>query len=394
MRLTLYRNGLFHGRVVDAESGAPVVQFTVHEGLVTPESSHSGDRFVNSEGRFQLKGLRRGEKTSRLSFTFIGDGYVPYTVEDIEILSEDKAPEYVVELSRGKNIDGYVVDAATHQAIEGATVRGGYRDTAELLWDHQFFRRIMVNVQEQLTDADGHFRITEDQPCTLLVEALGYGRVAVRPSDREDFVDLDGRVRIALSAEATLACTVLERGVPQSDARVALIRVAPEDLGRQRPEREWFGPSESASEREQGRFAWERLTAGTYLIELQRSASDDAGQHTTRVRRRVDVPSGSTVESTIGEDIGKLKLTGRILDAGGAPQTSAYIRLAPHFETRDSFVTYTKDDGKFRMIGLRAGTYDVQFYRWRQENRGVTHLQPIELTRDREIDFTADLPVE
>ncbi len=72
-----------------------------------------------------------------------------------------------------------------------------------------------------------------------------------------------------------------------------------------------------------------------------------------------------------------------------------HILLSPRFECRyHQFITYPGTDGRFQMIGLHPGKYDVYVYRWGDTNRRLVELEPIELQADRDIDFHAVVPPE
>jgi hypothetical protein len=380
--LSLLRWGLIRGRVLDRETGEPVQVFRIKlkkgTGYYDYARSDPGEFFNAPEGLFVLKKLDQG----RIEFLVEADGYIPRWIRDASAQPEERAPVQEVRITRGRWIEGTVVDAASGALLSGARVVFGAWE-GDLAWDEGAFGKI-VDRQEALTDVDGAFRVREGEPGTLFVRRPGYARLALPPAEWRKLLDASGRLRVALAQGATLSGVLFEDGRPSR--RGFLILYSPRS-GEAGGGREWMGNLERD---EQGRFSASDLPPGEYFLEHWR---ETPGKRTAglSIQRPLRLEAEKENVLEFGADLGSLAFQGRLLTAEGKALNQARLTLRPEFEWAYSELAATVDaehDGRFHFVGLRPGKYRVEA----SDRAGrKAALAPLELEADLERDLVAAL---
>jgi protocatechuate 3,4-dioxygenase beta subunit len=392
--LQILRWGQIRGRVLDRESGEPIQVFGIklskgvgsrHHVLQLDSSiqyayydyqrTDPGEFFNSPEGSFVLKKLDQGP----IEFEVEAEGYIPKWVSDAQAESEERAQVHEVRITRGRFIEGTVVDAESGAPLSEARIDFGAWEEGDLAWDEGAFRK-MVDRQEVTTGADGLFRVREGEPGTLFVRRSGYARLALPPRAWKRLLDASGRLRVALSAGVTLSGVLYEDGVPSKRGFLVLFsrRGAGGDESR-----EWIGNLDRDA---QGRFRAEDLAPGDYYLEHWR---ETPGGRTAglSIQRPVHLDGGKEGVLDFGADLGPLSFQGRLLAPNGKPLPRARLTLRPDFEWAYTELAATCDadhDGRFHFLGLRPGTYRVE-----AANRTgkKTALAPIEIEADLERDL-------
>jgi RNA polymerase sigma-70 factor (ECF subfamily) len=383
VKLEILRWGMIRGRVRDRETGEPVPIFGIKlrkgTGYYDYSRTDPGEFFNSPEGRFALRKLDQGP----IQFLVEADGYIPRWVRDAAALPEERAADHEVEITRGRFLDGIVVDGSSGAPLSGARVifgalEGGSAAAAggdDLAWDEGFFQR-MIDRQERVTGEDGAFRVREGEPGTLFVRRAGYARLALAPPEWERLLVPPGSIRVPLEPGTSLSGVVFEDGKPSRNGLLVLYRMRP---GAGEGRREWIGNLERD---EAGRFRAGELTPGEHLIEHWR---ETPGKRTAglSIQRVLRLEAGKENVLEFGIDLGTIAFHGRLVGEDGKPHERARLTLRPEFEWAyaELAATATREhDGRFHFVGLRPGRYRVEVAAGGKR----TALPPLEIEEDTE----------
>ncbi|MHC4956208.1 MAG: sigma-70 family RNA polymerase sigma factor [Planctomycetota bacterium] len=264
--ITLPRGVTFSGRVVDAETGAPVPDARVGMGWVfDPETR------TDADGRFRINGFMGGNVYHAIHV--LADGYMRVHVP---VRRPAAAKELLVRLGLGATLVGRVVDfenkplaGARVAAIgEGAGIADG------------------LSLGHATTDREGRFRIAgldKRLPHTLSVTATGHARatraIAFAPEDGAT-TDLED---IRLAQPRTVEGVLLDRSakpVPRHKVTVRGPRGGAQGGGG--PGLYARGNEEERRTDDRGRFRFPDLPAGQYLVSARRPGG-------TGIEQRVEV---------------------------------------------------------------------------------------------------------
>lgn len=214
---------VFHGRVVDKETGDPVREFSVSYGLNVQREFDGGmssissgptvQSFSTDDGVFTLdirrenrtRQSRGGEKiTVTVRMTVDSQGYRQKRMDSIVVTDDESEVERTIELSARTTLHGRVVDAADGAGIPGAVVKSVTRD-------HQTIITRAGGVSaETTTDESGHFEIQVSGTNDIRVHADGYARLMLPHGDVARAIDEEETVLLNMEpgAQAHLAWDV------------------------------------------------------------------------------------------------------------------------------------------------------------------------------------------
>jgi Carboxypeptidase regulatory-like domain len=315
--LALAVGAVLEGRVVDDRdrpiAGAQVV-LVGGPGRQTPAVS-------GADGGFRLPELERGQA----ELWVVREGYVQATFSGLAVPA---AEPHVLRLRPARGISGQVVGPHA-EPVAGAVVH-------RLRSPEGNPERFTGSSSLAHGDPEGRFAAggLEPGPLPLMVEAPGYRTRQLQvevPEDRDA-----GPLEIALEAGAVVEGRVLAAGRPLAAARVQAYPTEP------------AGPhaGSRATTDGDGRYRLAGLATGGHEITV---ADDDGhlagGQLEVRPGRQqldFDLPGG--------------ELTGRAVDAAGAPVGQASLRLAG---PEDRF-TSSAADGSFAFRSLPPGSYRLE----------------------------------
>ena len=314
--------GRVEGTVVGAD-GRPVL------GAMVAVDGGGPPRAVDPDGRFVVPDLEAGTYV----VVAAAPGHVPARADDVKVAAGATARVALTLTAGGHDVTGLVTDVSGGP-IEGATVSATRRET---------LGRGEI-VAAAFTDRDGRYRLT-----------LAPGAYVVS-GEREDYVRASANLELADGAR-TLDLRLVPAGVVEgvvkdvaSGAPVAGAKVeaSTAQLGR-------FGGMHrgaSVTTDARGQFRLAGLTPGAIALSA-----------------RVDVDGRQSREPTevllgIGEQVAGVELwvevapylAGRVVDADGRPIAEADI-LAMGGASGES--TQTDADGRFRVLGLDPGVYQV-----------------------------------
>ena len=179
--ITLYRPPVISGTVVDEETGKPITEFEVTDGILWPSSSKvywRGSETVHSEhGAFSRTIQNFIVKPSLPSYAvrIMAKGYAPETTPLVQV--GEKAEPSVVRLHKGEPWTGIVNDSAGRPVVN-----------ANVAWIGPDHRAFVENAQIQLqyaaspewvvrTDSGGHFELppSKTEGWILALHETGYG---------------------------------------------------------------------------------------------------------------------------------------------------------------------------------------------------------------------------
>ena len=321
--LILEQRGRIHGRVVDGD-GAPVAGARVELGKPGSVASPRETR-TDVEGRFVFHWMEEGDY--RLAAAAPGlrlDGPpVPVT------LGDGPAPAVELVLTPGEEILGRLLGLPEGADPEGYSIVAYRTDDPGF----EISRRIAV------ADAGGGFRLTGLGPGRWTVSARGRsgrsagGEVEVVAGGGPYRIDLD------LGGGLTLTGSVRVGGEPLEGASVHLLRAGG---------REHRATVTTAAD---GGFRVEGLEPGGYQVSVAAGA-------VTLDRRELVLEA----DGQLHFDLAAASLTGRVLDAGGAPVAHARVLASPTGGEEAGLgfgFDLTDSAGGFAFPLLAPGDYEV-----------------------------------
>ena len=376
--LVLERWKAIRGRVRDADTGEPVMAFTVKlkkgVGYYDYKRCDPGESFHSAEGSFVLEKL----DPDRFTFSVEAGGYISVLLDDVPSAPPEGGNEVLVEMTRGADLEGVVMDRADGSPIAGAAVSYGVSKPGDLAWDRGALESL-TNHQRSVTGADGKFRLVESEAGTVFVQAPGYARRAIRPEDRKAFLDASGRVVVALDRGAVLRGVLYQAGAPCRTGFLILSREPDPEAGARRT-REWIGNLERD---ENGAFEAVDLAPGEYTLAHYRETPGKAAAG-LGIHARVEVPADRETRVEFGKDYGNIVYAGRLIDGEGQGLDEVHLELEPAFDwgyTRFSAYVKGSHANRFHFEGLRPGTYRA---RVRSHDGGIRELPDVDLRSSAE----------
>ena len=335
------------GRVVHADSGAPITGFNVMH-----EYQSDGTHFDSPDGTFKLS-LSSTQAGERPALTVEAPGCLRETVRDIEakFASEVDYDAVVFRLRPSGPFEGVVTDAATREPIEGAMVTvldTSATGSSSFYWESfpESWRPKMAR-----TDDQGRFRF-EDMPTqrgTVALEKPGYGRVVV------DNAYLAKPLTASLMKAATISGTIVDDlGRAVSGVRVTVGRP---DHSVQ------YGSATTGTD---GRFTFTDLSPGKYLLEEHR------GSMTVRLHH-AEVVTGQNYEVDWNQ-VGESELAGCVT-LRGKPVEGVAIHVYPADESMYAAIAKTGSDGAYSLSVPEAGKYRLTARKGDVRDRSHTYVR-------------------
>ena len=384
VRITLKDLGVVRGRVVDAETGGPLSQY-----VVKAQGSMAGDQLretgvtINApDGRFVLDRL---QQDSDYEVTVSPEDYEPLTIAKTPCVSKDNPQETVFKVSKGKPLEGGIVDAASQAPLAGArVVYACVREQAprSIQWgrfSEDAFERYR-NVQYSTTGAGGGFRFSEwKNEGHLFIQCGDYERMILAPAQRRLWLDGAGKLRIGLKPGAAVMGTYSENGEGKPDVRLSLNASGGRD--------ESF---EEARTNSSGRFRWTGLSAGDYSL-------SGGG-----VTKQFSLKEGEQKTLDLELEKGECSLSGRILQ-GDTPLPDVSVSLSQVQKRTMGGTGNEQDggmarnlsaqsdkDGKYRFEGIPTGDYTVfahLFGRGNSRSSGVDIRKRLKISGAESLDL-------
>lgn len=343
----------FEGRPV----GAAEVRLADDQGplarilRLTPEPP--GDR-TDAGGRFQIEGLPPGS----ISLVARGEGYASSPPRVLELGPGEQATGVELVLREGGRISGEVYSEGGTPAA-GATLQ--LLNAGDMSWR---FER---------TDHEGRFLATRLDPGLWRVLHMPRGfatdSIVSAGADQLDVGEMMREMAIAMAEVADGETVHVVLGAPPEDpvrlsgrvllageayprALVTFYREGTKALERMR----------STSSREDGSFELVLDAPGGHFVQVQRVGNTPTEQSTTEFL--VDIPQAPEHQLTF--DLPGGRISGRLVAPGGASVEGVRVSLLEVGPlSSGSFLgghyseTISDGQGRFEVVGLRAGTYDL-----------------------------------
>lgn len=161
--------GVFRGRVIDAVSREPILEFTVELlQLGSPEDPppRIKQSFRAKDGRFTYRGLPIGRS---VIFT-TAPGYQRFDILDAAIAENEQPQEILIPMRAGLDVRGRIVDEITRDGIASATI--SFRDASVGRYDGNYRFR-----PSSTSRKDGSFTLDGVPPGAVRLEVRAGGYV-------------------------------------------------------------------------------------------------------------------------------------------------------------------------------------------------------------------------
>jgi protocatechuate 3,4-dioxygenase beta subunit len=338
--------GLLLGTVVDAESGAPVESFSV--ALLGERRENRPDvarpsRHRDEQGTFRREEIAFGE----WSVFVHAEGYALLHAGKLRFSADEPVHEVRAELSRGAQVRGYVVEAASGDPVAGAQVLSE-RDTPA--WGLPFHEVPLFSIWMPVSTrsrSDGSFTLPHLSPGNHVLKVSASGHA---PARSEELVVVEGGrldgLEIALGEGGTIEGRVTDSaGRPVRGAMLIAFQAD--------------GSMSYAidSTDAQGRYELRDLPTGMLLVVL--TGGVDGEEDLPEVKPCAVEPGATATVDFLGERTGT-RLTGRLLDPSGAPigeQNLACFSAEDVQFRGDWQATSTSPEGRYAFDDLEPGSY-------------------------------------
>ena len=372
-RIVLKPEGTISGRVVYAESGKPVPEFTVdvaNQRQAAGNMATTPRKFSSADGRFVVGKIVSDEE---YQIKIITPDRPVAVFKDIVASPLDEGKVVPFEITKGTPLRGVVVDGTTGLPVANALVVYAFRVSKDRFnWSDLDRSRTTAlrDAQRAVTGLDATFQFNEgDEKGTVFVRASGYLNLMIKPAERPAALP-EQPMRIALRKGGSISGTYSRGGVPQANTRTLL-------TSKELPD-QFFGWSMTDGE---GRFRWDGLAAAEYRVTAMREDQVQVGKTV-----RLGEAEHKVIE--FGSDLGLFSLSGTIRDAAGTPLTGAVI-ATPKFEwdycyffSPSSFQNIAREKGNYRFEGLRPGLYELEIHAVPGDGQSMALKKTVSLEKD------------
>jgi protocatechuate 3,4-dioxygenase beta subunit len=304
---------------------------------------------TDSEGRYRTEGVEPGRVMVQIEET----KHLPFTAKDVAT-DEGKAAVVDAKLTLGGVIEGRVV-GTDGKPVSGAGVSLSFRagEDQGMQWGDR---------DRVTSDTEGKFRAEGLKPGQYELQATSRGWA---PSEKATVSADASPVTLRLQAALRLGGVVRVRGAPVSGVQVSAMRAVGPDPGQDAARNvnagDRFEQAASAESGGDGKFLFEELPAGNYRLDF--SPRGWGENRPNVVRKSVpDVAAGN--EGLVVDLESGLLITGTVTVEDGSPASSGWVN-ATQVSTdgkpieRPANAWSQLEGGKFEIVGLAPGTYDV-----------------------------------
>jgi beta-lactamase regulating signal transducer with metallopeptidase domain len=345
------------GSVADDETGAPLTNFWVQEGMADlaktndilwSQSFWGGIMSGPQRGEFHVQGRKQGQ-----AWRVLADGYLPQMVMEHPLAGAIQTSSLVVRLKRGGELRGVVLSDAG-APVAGAQVaiqRAGSSFTPGSSWRD-------IGVLSAITDATGHFSLRGTDGTAQKVVVTSSDGQMIQPA----LQSAPGQeMKIALPKPATL---IVRYDIPgdteQADLSLQL-------LTREKEMPLWNEVAADLSPvvANRGQIVLTNLTPGAYQFSRERTLRAGVWQGWPSDRRTVVLESGETRQVNLVRSIGQ-RLRGEVTGLEKTQATNGCLFIRSENDTNAmgwvamcfDALTFGKD-GLFQTALLEPGTYTV-----------------------------------
>lgn len=322
---------------------------------------------TDAQGRFMLRGLSSGG----IEIRAFGAGFATPAPTEVELGIGETIDSVIVYVDRAFSITGYVVEKEDRtKGIDGVLV-GAFNFGGAF------------HVARESSAEDGYFEIHGIQNGSYIVGAAGQGRM----------INVMGQNVVIENADLKDVYVELERGATLSGrvdpptAAMLTLEMDEEDIGIGNMTQMFASAGVRARAAEDGTFTLRGVPAGAFSLVAR---ADDGGEG----KLAITVTDQEQRDLVVTLDA-RSHIAGTVVDATGASVTGVSVHASPRQPGKRAFSMSgdwfgaggaTGDDGRFRVVGLEPGGYDVSVrdgkgdLAWADADHAAAPNQPIEVT--------------
>jgi uncharacterized GH25 family protein len=324
------------GRVVHADTGSPVTEFSVERLARAPGQttlrfgSSAAVQFRSDDGRFEMEKVPAGPATLRVKAA----GFRP---AEIASLALPTAEEIVVAMKPGARVEGRVLDATSRRPIANAMVSWREGDSADPA--EEMMLALGLGERTTISDGNGQFLLTDLPPSRITISVNHQEHPALR---RTVEAARERRVEILLGEGAEVTGQVIADATGPVPGATVSLTPAGEQSSREAPQ--------TAVSDGSGRFRFTHVRPATYTIEA-RSSSGVAPRQALAVSdsdRIVEVTLAMTSGTTINGVV-----------SGLGPERLNHVQVMAH-ATGYFDSTFTDATGHFALPHVPAGVVALE----------------------------------
>ncbi len=351
--------GVVQGHAVDATTDKPPENLA--DVRIVSRYSTMNHKCSSEDGTFRIP----GEVTLGGKYTVYvyAKGYAATSAEILSVPAE--STDFAkIELHPHPALRGKLVDAGTGEPLGNIPILYGVADEMRYMeWSdlpryaegHHF----LTLVQHSRTNPQGEFWFAEPKSGSrgaMIISASGYQRLILHARNRQRD-EATGEVLIRLQRESAFKGVVLVDGKPATNTSVSISGKSVDGIDQM---------YENTRTDAMGKYRYGRLTPGNYRIRCEKYS------------RTAKVGKGETATINLGNDLGPLRIHGRL-----EPEMS--MHFSPQFPwDYTEFKTTSNAQGEYEISGLKAGRYSVWILDMRPSGYMTRRTQEIVVKSDNQ----------
>jgi len=340
----VYKTALLGGKVIDATTGDPIAnaRITVHASY-GPGGARKRNFTVasNDRGLFQFRNLPAGAHTiSGRAEGYLASESGSTLADEITLLPGARVQDFVLRLSKGGTVEGYVRDSTG----------GGVPEAEVQLFNGSPAQTLRTTNLKAITDGTGYFMIL-GFPLADRLQLYASATKRGFAKARSPLIDITPeRPHIATEITMTPGGTIRGKVVDNNNRPIGGVKIT-------------YSSREFPGDPNQASSVSETTAEGLYFVEqctpgIARVTASMAGYVTQS--KSVTVRDGKMTDTVNFKLLQGLAITGTVADYSGNPIADAKVSAIP-LEKATGYASDTTDKkGEFRLPGLSAGNFRLE----------------------------------